>query len=654
MWSGYVRNHLLPRIFGFELLMAPYAVAHFKLGMQLAGHDLAPAQREKWAYDFSGDERLGVFLTNSLEQAIHKSELLLGKFISDEANAAVDIKRTLPILVVMGNPPYSGHSANRSEREVHLKPGDSYVVVSGDRPEIQTTKVLTVKTAKTIRERTFIGKLIRDYYFVDGKPLRERNPKWLQDDYVKFIRWGQWRIERTGAGVLAFITNHGYLDNPTFRGMRCSLINAFTEIYVLDLHGSSKKKETAPDGSADENVFDIQQGVTLGIFVKEAGKKGPAKVYHANLWGLRETKYQTLSETDLQVTRWKQLEPQAPFYTFVPRDMNLRAEYERGWKVTDAFPVNVLGFQTHRDHFAVDFSMTALRKRIEDLRGQKPDEELRALYQLSDNRDWQLSAARKQVRGDKEWGQHLIECLYRPFDRRPCYFSTVAMDYPRRELLDHVAGRKNLCLLSSRQQATLGYKHCWIAKEPANDCVVSTTSREANQVFPLYVFPASDDAAREQGKLGVEISHWPPGPGGRRPNLNPEFVADLEKRLGLKFVPEGAVIGSGSPEGSPTKRLRAGRCFQLHLRGLPLADLPDPLRGISQERFPPRASYFRCGAFPFALRLGRGACRVAFARIPKTRETHSTLSRQRREPCGQGLPEVCRSRRAGAGDRQAA
>ncbi len=282
MWSGYVRNNFLPRLFGFELLMAPYAVAHFKLGMQLAGHDLTPAQREKWAYDFSGDERLGVFLTNTLEEAERRAETLFGplRVITEEANAAAKLKRDLPILVVIGNPPYSGHSANRS-----------WEIREGNRVP------------------TFIGKLVQDYYTVDGKRLGEKNPKWLQDGYVKFIRWGQWRIERTGAGVLAFITNHGYLDNPTFRGMRRSLMNLFTEIYALNLHGNSKKKETCPDGSKDENVFDIQQGVTLGIFIKEPGKAGQAKVYHSDLWGLRESKYQRLFGTDIASHLGRSLTP---------------------------------------------------------------------------------------------------------------------------------------------------------------------------------------------------------------------------------------------------------------------------------------------------------------------------------------------------------
>jgi len=243
MWSGFVRTHLLPRLFGFELLMAPYAVAHFKLGMQLAAQDLDDSLRKKWAYDFSGNERLQVFLTNTIEEVEQKAGLLYGplRVIADEAEAASKAKTQLPIMVIMGNPPYSGHSANASWR----------------------------MNAEGKKTPTFIGRLMQDYYFVDGKPLAEKNPKWLQDDYVKFLRWAQWRIEKTGAGILAFITNHGYLDNPTFRGMRQNLMKTFDNIYLIDLHGNAKKKEKCPDGSKDENVFDIQQGVAIAIMVKD-------------------------------------------------------------------------------------------------------------------------------------------------------------------------------------------------------------------------------------------------------------------------------------------------------------------------------------------------------------------------------------------------
>jgi type I restriction-modification system DNA methylase subunit len=220
-WSGYVKERLLPRIFGFELLMAPYAIAHLKLGLFL----------EETGYRFDSGKRLGVYLTNTLEEAAFKSESLFKEFIAEESDEAAKVKRDLAIMIVIGNPPYSGHSANN--------------------------------------KIPWIGEKVKDYYFVDGQPLGERNPKWLQDDYVKFIRFGQWRIDQTQQGILSFITNHGYLDNPTFRGMRQSLEKSFDSIYVMDLHGNTKKKEVAPNGSKDENVFDIQQGVSVCMMLKE-------------------------------------------------------------------------------------------------------------------------------------------------------------------------------------------------------------------------------------------------------------------------------------------------------------------------------------------------------------------------------------------------
>lgn len=238
MWSSYIEQQLLKRLYGFELLMAPYAVAHFKLALQLSARDLSDALRTKWAYNFSGTERLYVYLTNTLEQVDKQVATLLGQFriISEEASAADHVKRNLPILGIVGNPPYSGHSANRSwrlEKYVQKRKGRRQGTQQGTAEE------------KTRKVMTFIGDLLRAYYIVDGEPLKERNPKWLQDDYVKFLRWGQWRIERTGGGILAFITNHSYLDNPTFRGMRQSLLNTFSEIYLLNLHGNSKKRSVA-------------------------------------------------------------------------------------------------------------------------------------------------------------------------------------------------------------------------------------------------------------------------------------------------------------------------------------------------------------------------------------------------------------------------
>ena len=229
-WSGYVSERLLPRIFGFELLMAPYAICHLKLGLFL----------EETGYRFESGKRLGVYLINTLEDIKlreEKQQLTLAiphmeELIAEEAKAGSRIKKNEPIMVVIGNPPYSGHSENNND---------------------------------------WIRGLVNDYYFVDGKPLGEKNPKWLQDDYVKFIRFAQWRINQTQKGILGFVTNHGFLDNPTFRGMRQQILASFDEVFIYDLHGNSKKKEICPDGSKDENVFDIQQGVSIGIMVKCEG-----------------------------------------------------------------------------------------------------------------------------------------------------------------------------------------------------------------------------------------------------------------------------------------------------------------------------------------------------------------------------------------------
>ena len=264
-WSKYVEKDLLPRLLGFELLMAPYAVAHMKLGLLLA----------ELGYTFDSDERLRVYLTNTLEEAfqippVDGQESL----IWNEAEEANRVKEEAPVMVVMGNPPYSGHSANNGEWIRGLLHG--YDSISG-----QSTS---------------------NYFEIDGKPLGEKNSKWLNDDYVKFIRFGQWRIQQTGYGILAFVTNHGFIDNPTFRGMRQSLMQTFDDIYILDLHGNTKKRELCLDGSKDENVFDIQQGVAICIFVKRLNSnQGLAKVVQSDLYGMREEKYSWLRNHDCWV-----------------------------------------------------------------------------------------------------------------------------------------------------------------------------------------------------------------------------------------------------------------------------------------------------------------------------------------------------------------
>ena len=511
-WDGYVAQHLLNRLFGFELLMAPYAVAHLKLGMEL----------QETGYSFGSDQRLGIYLTNTLEEAAKRSEKLFAQWISDEANAAASIKRDLPIMVVMGNPPYSGISANMGDWIDGL--------LKGKLPS---------------------GEIVPSYYEVDGKPLGEKK-LWLQDDYVKFIRWGQWRIERTGAGILAFITNHGYLDNPTFRGMRQCLIDAFSDIYIVNLHGSSKKQEKAPGGEGDENVFDIQQGVAIGVFVKEPGKGGPARVHHTDFWGLRNQKYDWLFEHDIPTTAFKFLKPTSPFYFLVPREEGVRKEYEAGRKVTEILHVKVTGIVTARDEFVLDFDKARLLERISDLRSETlTDEEIRkkyferkssSKYPSGDTRGWKLSDAREKVRSDKNWEKRIAPYLYRPFDSRSLYYVPWMVDWPRPEVMRHMLPGGNLGLVWTRPMSPNYEFSVASTRNLIDQCAVGNKSAGAGISYlgPLYVYDSEGESRGQQIRLHEKASA-----AGRKPNLNATFVADMEKRLGLKFVPEGAVVGRG-------------------------------------------------------------------------------------------------------------
>jgi hypothetical protein len=492
-WRAYVTDHLLPRVFGFELLMAPYAVAHLKLGLLL---------KEK-GYDFPPGQRLGVYLTNTLEEGLKKTEVLpLAGFITEESNTAAGIKKEEPIEVILGNPPYAGHSANASLRQI---------------PDPVTGKVKT--------ERTWIGRLLEDYKKVDGQPLGEKNPKWLQDDYVKFLRWGQWRIDLTGRGVLAMITNHGYLDNPTFRGMRRALMQSFSEIYLLNLHGNAKKKEVCPDGSRDENVFDIQQGVAIGVFVKKPGDPTPARVYHADLWGLREGKYEALAEMELGTVPWRDLQPTPPFYLFVPQAVDLRAEYERGWPVNAIFPVNSVGIVTARDALTIHWTPQEVMDTVKDFAKLDP-ETAREKYHLGEDvQDWKVEWAQKDLKNSGIEERLVAPVLYRPFDVRYTYYSGQSRGFicrPRSEVMAHMIKGDNIGLLTSRQ--LIGdFRHIFVTRLITNFNSIDTAGRfGSGPLLPLYLYPT------EMYKHDK-----------RTPNLNSEFIKILSLKFSLNFVNEG-------------------------------------------------------------------------------------------------------------------
>jgi len=535
MWSDYVAEKLLKRIFGFELLMAPYAIAHLKLGLLL----------QETGYNFQSDERLGVYLTNTLDEAIKHSETLFARWISEEANAAAEIKKDKPIMVVLGNPPYSGHSANKGD---------------------------------------WAKQLIETYKMVDGQPLGEKNPKWLQDDYVKFVRFGQWRIERTGQGVLGFITNHSYLDNPTFRGMRQSLMNTFNDIYILNLHGNAKKKEIAPDGGKDENVFDIQQGVAICLLVKEPDNTEPARVHYSELWGIREDKYQTLSEVDVNDTAWNELEPHSPYYLFVPRDETDLAEYMKGWKVTDIFPVNSVGIVTARDDLTIKWSVKEVEATIQDF-ASSPAEEAREKYSLGkDARDWKVELAQKDLNSSGLLLEKIVPILYRPFDTRYTYYTGHSRGFhcmPRGEVMRHMLAGENMALITSRMTKGETYQHTLVSKTISEVILLSPKTSNNAFVFPLYLYPA-------EGEMQFEG-------GNRRPNLNPEFVKDISGKLGLEFIEDGRgdLEQTFGPEDvfnytyavfhSPTYRTRYAEFLKIDFPRLPLTSDKELFKALAEK-----------------------------------------------------------------------
>ncbi len=482
IWNDYVENHLVPRLNGFELLMASYAMAHLKLEMLL--------KETGWKPD--RNQRLRIYLTNSLEESHPDTGTLFANWLSQEANEANHIKRDTPVMVITGNPPYSGESANKGD---------------------------------------WIMKLMEDYKKEPGgkEKLKEQNSKFINDDYVKFLRYGQYFIEKNGSGVLAFINPHGFLDNPTFRGMRWYLLKTYDKIYTIDLHGNAKKKETALDGSADVNVFDIEQGVSINIFVK-TGKKKPnelGKVFHYDLFGKREFKYDFLSENSLKSIEYNCFTPFKNSFLFKSIDETMLLKYNEGINPISLFKVNVMGFQTHRDSFAIDFEMKNIKSRALDLiNKENTNEELYKKYAISDNRDWKLDKARNEIQTDINWESKAVKCGYRPFDERPCYFSYVMMDYPRKELIQNVLNKENLLLGIGRQGLAVGdidWCLTTVSKHPVD---ANIFRRGGVNLFPLYLYPDNS------GQQTIEQTIV------RQPNLNIEIVNEIASKIGSTFTNE--------------------------------------------------------------------------------------------------------------------
>jgi len=480
MWSSYVENHLIPRMNGFELLMASYTMAHLKLDMLLTETGYVPTK----------DQRLRVFLTNSLEEPNPDSGTLFGDLLSNEADQANDVKRDTPVMCVIGNPPYSGISSNNGK---------------------------------------WISNLIDDYKYVDGVHFNERK-HWLNDDYVKFLRYGQHYIEKNGQGVLAFINPHGFLDNPTFRGMRWHLLKTYDKIYTIDLHGNSKKKETAPDGSADVNVFDIMQGVSINIFIKTGKKKANelGKIFHFDLFGKRDYKYDFLSKNSIKSISFNELKPEKPNLFFIPKNNEGQGEYENGFKINELFTTNNVGFVTANDGLNVSMSELEQRQKIEDILTMD-ESSWRLKYKRPKDADsWKYLWAKEDAFKNKD--KQLFKVSYRPFDTRYSLYTGKSGGLyarPVYQIMHHFIKRENLGLTLCKQYKTgESYVHLFITDKIIESSYVSNRTSEITSILPLYIYPDNKD----QQTIDQSLE--------RTPNFNTEIVNQIGEKVGLTLTNE--------------------------------------------------------------------------------------------------------------------
>lgn len=462
-WTSYVHHDLLPRIHGFELMMAPYTIAHLKLSM---------------AFKTTGfkyfNRRLGIYLTNSLEESVEKDDLFasigFAESIAEESREAAKIKNQTPIMVVIGNPPYNVSSTNKSK---------------------------------------WIQNLIKVY----KRDLNEKKTN-LDDDYIKFIRFAEHFIEKNQSGIIAMITNNNFIDGKTFRQMRKHLLETFDYIYILDLHGNSKKKEKANDGSIDGNIFDIQQGVSINIMVKkDIHKTTLGKVYHAECFGTRVHKFKELNKYHLATMNWNEIDSVSPNYFFVPKNFVNSEDYDKGFKVDNLFAEYNSGVQTDRDSLFVDIEKEKLEKRINLLLSNEYNSSFKINFRIHDSSGYKLTDKILNKSYDEKY---LKPIQYRPFDYLWIYYDPTIISRSGFKIYKHLVTKNNVAILISKQQSSSYFQHVFITNGLVDRCTVSLQTKEGAYTFPLYLY--SDD-------------------GTKVPNLKKEIVTEIEKTVG-KTSPE--------------------------------------------------------------------------------------------------------------------
>ena len=484
IWSNYVKKDLIPRLNGFELLMASYAMAHLKMDMLFT----------ETGVTLSDEQRLRIYLTNSLEKAHKDTGTLFSSWLSDEADQANAIKRDNPVMVVIGNPPYSGISSNNGP---------------------------------------WISDLIEDYKYIDGEHFKERK-HWLNDDYVKFIRFGQHFIEKNGEGILAFINPHGFTDNPTFRGMRWNLLKAFDKIYIVDLHGNVMKKEIPPNGMENKNVFDIQQGVSINIFIKKGGNQiKESEVLHYDIWGSRNEKYDKLEKSNISSLEFNRIIPRRPYYFFNNIDYGGVELYDSGFSLNELIKESVTGIVTARDSFAIDFDQEDLLNRISRFVDKSFDDSQtrehffgikgRGKYLPGDSRGWSMIKARKDIENNRH--KDLIRKIdYRPFDTRNIYYSQDIIDWGRENIVPNLF-KNNIVLIFPRQAVTDNWSHIQLSNNMIDNRF--HYSNKGIPVFaPLYIYTDDNEFTKTE----------------RIPNLNKDIVNQIAEGLGLSFVADHEIL----------------------------------------------------------------------------------------------------------------
>jgi hypothetical protein len=466
-----IQNHFIPNFFALEFLVSSYTIAHLKLSINL----------QKMGY--SGKERINIYLANTLDNPDNPISQLVGlENITNESKEANKIKKDKNIIAIVGNPPYSGSSQNPSKIENKL---------------------------------TYIGSLIEDY---KKGLIGEKNPKWIQDDYVKFIRFAHKKIDEAGQGVIGFVVPHGFLDNPTFRIMRKKLLESFDEIYIVDLHGNNKKKETAKDGTKDENVFNIEQGVCVLWMVKSGEKtaKNPlAKVFHYDLFGKRKAKIEFLTKTEITEINWQEVQPQDEMYYFIPRNYEKFEVYKKFWSVKDIFEVNGVGITTAHDNFVIDTDKNRLIETFEKFKKSPRDENyLHENFDVAKKAGWNILACWDNLQKVENIEDLIEEISYRPFDTRYIIYEDKLVWRTVRKVMQHFLNKENLGLITNRNTKIGDFNSALVGKSLIDSHIVDNIS----YFFPLYTYntPKTD-------KNGLDFE--------KAENFNQQKIAKLKAIL---------------------------------------------------------------------------------------------------------------------------